>query len=308
MPPQARRLSPPGEHRQTGMCELPRAGRPGLRPECPRPTGPPRATRRLPSAPPATRVRTKCSTRNRWISARTYPTTCGMCHDKVAGDYKGSVHGKAISRGEMSAAVCTDCHGEHRILSKNNEASPVHGVHLRETCGQCHGNVALARRFGMPADRLTTFDSSFHGLAAKGGNQTVANCASCHGIHNILPSADPQAMTNTKNLPATCGKCHPGAGQRFALGPVHQSEGKNEPKGMDWIRAFYLTAIPFHAGADDPAPCRRPDPQSCGATSTACRCGTRRPTRASCGCCPSSACPTRCWRCRSSSWPTAAWH
>ena len=171
-----------------------------------------------------------------------------MCHDQVSTDYKQSVHGKAIANGEMNAAVCTDCHGEHKILSKSNEASPVHGAHLRETCGQCHGNVALARRFGMPSDRLTTFDASFHGLAAKSGNQTVANCASCHGIHNILRSDDPKSMTNTKNLPNTCGKCHPGAGQRFALGAVHQSEGSNEPVGMDWIRAFYLTAIPFTIG------------------------------------------------------------
>src|SRR4051794_26402649 len=114
---------------------------------------------------------------------KNVPDTCGMCHDKVAGDYKTSIHGKAIASGQMNAAVCTDCHGEHKILAKTNTASPVFGSHLRDTCGQCHGNVALARRFGMPADRLTTFDASFHGLAAKGGAQTVANCASCHGVH-----------------------------------------------------------------------------------------------------------------------------
>ncbi len=176
---------------------------------------------------------------------KSVPETCGMCHDHVADDYKISVHGKAIARGELNAAVCTDCHGEHRILATDSEASPVHGSHVRDTCGQCHGNVTLARRLGIPSDRLTTFDASFHGLAAKGGAQTVANCASCHGIHNILPSKDVKSMTNAKNLPATCGKCHAGAGTRFAIGAVHQAEGQNEPASVAWVRSFYLLTIPF---------------------------------------------------------------
>jgi cytochrome b subunit of formate dehydrogenase len=179
---------------------------------------------------------------------KNVPDTCGMCHDKVSAEYKGSIHGQAIARGEIGAAVCTDCHGQHKILARTNQDSPVFGSHVRETCGQCHGNVALARRFGIPADRLTTFDASFHGLAAKSGSQTVANCASCHGIHNIMPSADAKSMTNGKNLPHTCGKCHPGAGTRFALGPVHQAEGKNEPAGLNYVRGFYLFAIPFTIG------------------------------------------------------------
>ena len=179
---------------------------------------------------------------------KAVPQTCGMCHDQVAAQYNASVHGKAVAKGELNAAVCTDCHGEHKILAKSNEASSVNVNHVRETCGSCHGNVSLARRFGIPADRMTTFDASFHGLALKSGSQTVANCASCHGVHNILPSTDSASMVHAKKLPQTCGQCHPGAGTRFALGPVHQAEGKNEPVGMAWVRGFYLFAIPFTIG------------------------------------------------------------
>ena len=178
---------------------------------------------------------------------KSIPDTCGMCHSDISDQYKGSIHGKAVSRGELNAAVCTDCHGEHLILDKKNSSSPVASRNQRETCGQCHGNVILARRFGMPADRLTTFDSSFHGLAAKGGAQTVAGCASCHGIHNILPSSDPKSAVNPKNLPKTCGQCHPGAGTRFALGPIHVVDGRSGP-AMEWVRSFYLFTIPFTIG------------------------------------------------------------
>ena len=179
---------------------------------------------------------------------KAVPETCGMCHDEIARQYAGSVHGKAVQQGNLSAPLCTDCHGEHSIQSPKNAASPVNPLHIRETCAGCHGNVRLSRKFGLPADRVLSFDASFHGLAAKAGSQTVANCASCHGTHNILPSADPKSTVNPKNLPATCGQCHPGAGQRFALGPIHLVEGRGEPKVILLVRQAYLVLIPVLIG------------------------------------------------------------
>ncbi len=176
------------------------------------------------------------------------PDTCGMCHSEVAGEYKASVHGQAAAHGIAQAPVCTDCHGEHRIIKPENPASPVNAARIRETCGSCHGDVRLTRRFGLPADRLLSFDESFHGLAAKSGQQTVANCASCHGVHNILASADPKSTVNPKNLPKTCGKCHPGAGTRFAITRVHFLQGKTDPAPVRWVRGFYLLLIPATIG------------------------------------------------------------
>jgi hypothetical protein len=139
------------------------------------------------------------------------PDTCGMCHDKEAAEYRTSVHGKAIERGVTAAPVCTDCHTSHSILRPNNPASSVFARKVPETCGRCHADVRLMSRFGIPADRLTSFNSSFHGLALQSGSQTVADCASCHGFHAILPSSDPASRTNPRNLAKTCGTCHPGA-------------------------------------------------------------------------------------------------
>jgi cytochrome b subunit of formate dehydrogenase len=188
---------------------------------------------------------------------KAVPDTCGMCHNEIAEQFKVSVHGKAVDQGIRQAPICTDCHGEHNIISPKNINSPVNAANIRETCANCHGNVKLTRRFGLPADRITSFDSSFHGLAAKSGSQTVANCASCHGVHNILPSSDEKSTINAKNLPATCGKCHAGAGSRFSIGTIHIAEGKQEPEGMKLVRLTYLFLIPgvigfmlIHNGAD----------------------------------------------------------
>jgi len=176
------------------------------------------------------------------------PDTCGSCHPEVVDQFRQSVHGRALARGVTDAPLCTDCHGEHRILKHTNEAAPVNNAHIRDTCGQCHGDVRLTRKFGLPSDRMISFDSSFHGLAAKSGSQTVANCASCHGVHNIRASSDPQSMVNPKNLPKTCGQCHPGAGGRFAISQVHVVEGTKEPLPLRWVRQFYLVLIPVTLG------------------------------------------------------------
>lgn len=179
---------------------------------------------------------------------KALPDTCGMCHTEIAERFKASVHGQAVANGLKGAPVCTDCHGEHAILGKAQAASPVNKNNIRETCGRCHGDVRLAARFGLPTDRVTSFDASFHGLAAKGGAQSVANCASCHGFHDVLPSKDPKSMTHQQNLPKTCGQCHPGAGTRFALGTIHFTEGGNEPGPVRYVRLIYWALIPITVG------------------------------------------------------------
>lgn len=179
---------------------------------------------------------------------KSVPDTCGLCHAEVLGEFQASVHGKALASGIVEAPVCTDCHGEHSILRAKTKGSSVGPAAVSETCGRCHGDLRLTRRFGLPSDRITTFGNSFHGLASKTGAQTVANCSSCHGFHKILPSSDPLSTVHTKNLANTCGQCHPGAGSRFAISPIHVAEGGVEPWQTLYPRQFYLFLIPLTIG------------------------------------------------------------
>lgn len=45
------------------------------------------------------------------------------------------------------------------------------------------------------------------------------------------------------NLPATCGKCHPGAGTVFTLGSVHGAADATGTLGVAWVRWIYLWVI-----------------------------------------------------------------
>jgi len=187
------------------------------------------------------------------------PATCGACHAEIKKVYEESVHGKAAARGAPDAPVCTDCHGEHAILAPGDPQSPVNPARVSVvTCGRCHSDQRIEARYNLPADRVPTFADSFHGLASRAGSQTVANCASCHGVHNIFPSSDPRSTVNAANLAHTCGSCHPGAGQTFAIGPVHvTADTGSENAVVKWIRRLYWLLIPltitfmlFHHAAD----------------------------------------------------------
>ena len=161
--------------------------------------------------------------------------TCGACHGDIAQQYRASVHGQAVERGVRDAPECADCHGEHATVRPARQ--------VRETCSRCHANLALTAKFGLPNDRIISYEASFHGLAAKTGSQTVANCGSCHGIHSVLPSSDPKSSIHPANLPKTCGACHPGAGARFSLGPIHVVEGRVEPRLIRFVRQAYVALI-----------------------------------------------------------------
>jgi thiosulfate reductase cytochrome b subunit len=176
--------------------------------------------------------------------------TCGRCHQNIAAMYEKSIHAEAAARGARGAPTCTDCHGEHRILAATEPTSPVFAANIPgETCGRCHADARMTERFGLPPDKVPAFRDSFHGLALRAGQLSAANCASCHGVHDIRPSTDPSSHVHPANLPSTCGKCHPGAGTRFALGPVHILPTSADAPVLFWIRLLYLWLIGITVGA-----------------------------------------------------------
>ncbi|HSC78015.1 MAG TPA: cytochrome c3 family protein, partial [Candidatus Acidoferrales bacterium] len=186
---------------------------------------------------------------NSTIFRANVPRTCGSCHKDIAAAFQASVHGIAVARGNRDAPVCTDCHGEHRILSPRDLGSPVFPTIIPlQTCGRCHSDLRLSEKYGLPRDKVPSYEDSYHGLAGRAGVQSVANCASCHGVHDILPSSDARSHVNPANLAQTCGQCHPGAGTRFALGPVHIVETEARFTAVYYIRLLYLPLIWFTIG------------------------------------------------------------
>ena len=182
------------------------------------------------------------------ISRLNVAAACGKCHTAIETTFMQSIHGQAIVQGNQLAPTCTDCHGIHTIKSSVNPNSPVAAQNLsRDVCARCHSGVRLSQEFGVPGNRVASYFDSYHGLASEGGSVVVANCSSCHGVHNILPSSDPRSTINPANLDATCGKCHQGVTRQFTLTPVHLGDGLY-PKAIGsiavrWVRRIYIVLI-----------------------------------------------------------------
>jgi hypothetical protein len=175
---------------------------------------------------------------------KSVPQTCGHCHDEIFKQYSESVHGSAVQRGVRDAPVCTDCHGEHTVAPPGERASPVHPLNVsEETCARCHASERIVRKFGLPAERVTSYEQSYHGLAVRAGSLKAANCASCHGIHNILPSSNPRSLIYPANLPRTCGQCHPGDLANVAKGPVHVTAGTTPGRIVHLVKTIYIWLI-----------------------------------------------------------------
>ncbi len=173
--------------------------------------------------------------------------TCGACHTQETADVADSVHGRAVAAGHRDAPTCTDCHSEHKI-ERLQGRSPLDIS--REVCSKCHASERLNTRYNLPRDRVKTFFESYHGLAAQYGSTVTADCASCHGVHKILPSSDPRSTVNPMHLVETCGKCHPGATENFASGKVHVAAAQaiNASSSASdrinwWVRRVYLVLI-----------------------------------------------------------------
>lgn len=172
------------------------------------------------------------------------PQTCSKCHEEIYKEYMSGVHAEALLQGAVEAPVCTNCHGEHEILRAKSPEAPTSGYRVAtEVCSPCHASERLNRKYGLSPGRVQSFADSYHGLALRGGKAAVANCGSCHGVHDVLASSDPRSPVNPANIAKTCGQCHPNAGENFAKGKVHLIGESQEAKVARIVRVIYIIII-----------------------------------------------------------------
>jgi predicted CXXCH cytochrome family protein len=114
---------------------------------------------------------------------------CRRCHfDKYTKTLE-SIHFNMISKGNLNAPVCVDCHGSHTITAGRHEK-----VRSARRCERCH--EAIYQMYAM----------SVHGQALlSDNNKDVPVCADCHMAHDI---SDPRLVNFRNNIPQMCGNCH----------------------------------------------------------------------------------------------------
>jgi hypothetical protein len=167
------------------------------------------------------------------------PANCGSCHDAAVKEYEATAHAKARNGGNMVAATCSDCHGNHDIRKSSDEKSRTFYTNVEGTCAACHGNDELVKKANLPGGNIQkAFHDGIHDKAihAKGAAAKAPNCASCHGAHKIRGKSDADSRTTRENVAAMCGGCHQQEYSRFSAsmhGTVRQAGNSAAPTCID---------------------------------------------------------------------------
>lgn len=155
----------------------------------------------------------------------TKKADCYVCHNEIAKEHSESIHGIALSEGIDDAAKCWDCHGSHDIKKVDNPSSSVYPTNLAATCGKCHDNPELVKKYNIGiVSPGKTYKNSVHGILVQKGRMDAATCTMCHGVHDIKNKVQPSSKISSFNIPQTCGQCH-------------QKESEEYQKSIHWIRA-----------------------------------------------------------------------
>lgn len=178
-------------------------------------------------------------------------STCGNCHTAIYDAYAKSVHGSAlINDNNPDVPVCTDCHGVHNI---QDARSTDFRVQSPELCAKCHANKELMAKYGLSSDVYSIYKTSWHGVDVsvyKAKWPTIwhdsAVCTDCHGVHDMLKTADSNSKVNPKNLLKTCQQCHPDAGPNWTgAWTGHNKISLDRTPWLFYVDAFYSSFAPI---------------------------------------------------------------
>jgi len=143
---------------------------------------------------------------------------CLKCHldmdDEKAALYKTDIHhSKGIS--------CSGCHGgdatsDDMDVAMSKEKGFI-GVPSRsdryQVCVNCHANEQKMKSFGsnIPTDQYEMLKNSIHFQPSFDNQGPMADCITCHSVHDIKNVKDPLSKVYPTKIVELCGSCHSSA-------------------------------------------------------------------------------------------------
>jgi len=161
------------------------------------------------------------------LQAASPETSCVRCHSdaslfdpeqtRIVESYAADIHAAA-------GLSCQDCHGGNpdpataedptAAMDKGFRQNPYRGAPMRAQvprfCGTCHSDPDYMKKFrpDLRVDQEQEYWTSRHGQALKKGDEKVATCIDCHGVHGIRSIKDGESKVFPRNVADTCGGCH----------------------------------------------------------------------------------------------------
>jgi len=142
--------------------------------------------------------------------------SCLDCHSLLEENLKVTPEQFAQDVHAGKGLTCASCHGgDPNSDDKAMDKSAGFVGHIRRAqipalCGKCHADAAYIRRFNpsLRTDQLPQYLTSVHGKKLAQGDEKVAVCTDCHGLHGIRAISDTQSSVHPLNVAKTCSRCH----------------------------------------------------------------------------------------------------
>jgi hypothetical protein len=143
---------------------------------------------------------------------------CFICHsdldDTPAKLYKTDIH-------FVKGITCADCHGgdassDDMETAMNKEKGFI-GVPNKnnryQVCVNCHDDENKIKRFGIkiPTDQFKDLRNSIHFKPSYNNQGPIADCITCHSVHEIKSVKDPASKVYPTKITQLCGSCHSSA-------------------------------------------------------------------------------------------------
>lgn len=154
-----------------------------------------------------------------WISLLAQTSDgCFNCHieldDAQAVKYKSDVH-------FLKRISCANCHGgdsstDDMEIAMSKEKGFI-GIPSRvnryQVCANCHTDVNKMKRYGsnLPTDQYEKLNVSIHYQPSYNNLGPIADCITCHSVHDIKKVNDPASKVYPTKITALCGNCHSSA-------------------------------------------------------------------------------------------------
>lgn len=145
---------------------------------------------------------------------------CYVCHSEIDEDMGFPVLTHINEDIHIQNGLgCADCHGGNPDAFDDGDAAMwddptfigiIDKKEQPKVCGSCHSDPRFMRNFSaeVRTDQVDQYWASQHGTLLKSGDNKVAVCTSCHGVHGIRPVDHPLSKVYPTNVPNTCGTCH----------------------------------------------------------------------------------------------------
>lgn len=162
-------------------------------------------------------------------------STCLYCHDepvfrdplKALPNFE-KLHDRLADRCDVCHAQEVAIDVDYYLRHVTSRLQPARtALELAQDCAVCHSDPQIRETHNLK-DAVAGFVRSFHGKAALLGDDSTANCISCHvapgkSPHSMLAQKDPQSSVNPARVADSCRStmCHPGADKDIAAAAVH---------------------------------------------------------------------------------------